>query len=121
MKTTTIILATLLTLQISFLFAGNESITATPATEVSFSAVSMLAPSTPAEATFEEAGSVTFDLEALAPATPPAADFEEMVPVIDLSALSPATPAEADFTDAGDQTVDIRALAPVSPAVADFE
>jgi hypothetical protein len=98
MKTTTIILAAIFTLQASFLFAGNESVTST---------------STPVE--------ITLDIAALVPVTPAEATFEDVVPVIDLGSLAPVVPVEADFSDTVDQTIDISSLAPVTPMVADFE
>ena len=109
----TAILALILTSNI--LYASND-ITATKEVSASIS----LVPTTPKEATFEDA--TTLNLTALAPVTPVEADFSdveyEMTPAF--STLSPITPIEADFTDSEIQITDIRALAPVTPAIADL-
>jgi hypothetical protein len=121
MKATTIILAALFTLQVSVLFAGNESTIVISASPESTFDMTVLIPVTPTEATFEEVNSEAIDFDALAPVVPVEADFEEMVPVIDLGSLAPETPAEADFSDAVDQTIDFSSLAPATPIAADFE
>jgi hypothetical protein len=121
MKATTIILAALFTLQVSFLFAGNESTSFNSAPAGSSLDLTLLVPMTPAEATFEEVIPVVIDLDALTPVVPVEAEFEEMVPVIDLGSLVPETPAEADFSDMADQMINIRSLAPATPLAADFE
>jgi len=120
MKTTTIIIAAVLALQVNVLFAGNESASAPAATENTLIA---LAPATPVEATFEDFSPVTIAVRILAPVVPMEAEFEDVVPepIIDVASLAPATPAEADFNDSTDQETDLSALAPVTPAVADFE
>ena len=127
MKATTIIIAAVLSLQISVLFAGNEETHLIPNNEaVSFN-LNTLAPITPVEATFEEStetNAFTFDFSILAPATPEEADFSDVVPEknIDLTILAPVTPSEADFTDNTEEpAVDLSALAPVTPSEADFE
>ena len=125
MKTTTIILAAVLSLQINVLFAGNEHSPANvnSTREETTLNVSALFPDTPAEATFEDVCMVCLDIEALAPEVPAEADFSDVAPAtgIDLLFLAPATPDKADFSDVADQDIDIRALAPVTPAFADFE
>ena len=118
MKSVKIIIAVALTLQIGFLFAGNESIT--PVMDVnSTTSMMTLAPSTPVEATFEEAV-VDNTFLGLSPITPEVASFEdfsvEMVSVLD---LSPVVPSEADFTDSVE--ISINQLAPITPFEADFE
>jgi hypothetical protein len=121
MKASTIILAALFTLQVSVLFAGNES-TALNSTPIETTLdLLALVPSTPAEATFEEVNIEMFDFTALAPIVPAEADFEDMAPVVDLESLAPVTPAEADFSDGADQLINVTVLAPVTPMFADFE
>jgi hypothetical protein len=121
MKATTILLAALFTLQVSVLFAGNESTVPTKTSVESTLDLTALIPVTPAEATFEEVNIEVIDFDALAPVVPVEAEFEELVPVIDLGSLVPVTPAEADFSDATDQMIEISSLAPATPVVADFE
>ena len=121
MKATTIILAALFTLQVSVLFAGNESTPVTSATVETTLDMTALIPVTPAEATFEEATIEVIDFAALIPVFPMEAEFEDMVPVVDLGSLAPVTPAEADFSDGADQMINVEVLAPATPVVADFE
>ena len=127
MKAITIIIAAVLSLQVSVLFAGNNETRSIPNDEnVSFN-INTLAPVTPVEATFEEAtetNTFTYGFSALAPVTPVEADFSDVVPEknVDLTILAPVTPSEADFTENTDEpAVDLSALAPVTPAEADFE
>ncbi|MEI6435780.1 MAG: hypothetical protein WCP32_13115 [Bacteroidota bacterium] len=122
MKTTKIILAVILSLQIGLSFAGNENLT-TLVTEVNstFNTITLV-PITPVEATFEDM-TTEFTFFGLSPLTPIVASFEdfyvEMVPAI---GLSPIMPAEAEFTDSVHQvSIDINQLSPVSPHEADFE
>ncbi|MEI7501152.1 MAG: hypothetical protein WCK84_11980 [Bacteroidota bacterium] len=99
MKATTVIMAAVLTLQGSILFAGNES-SAVPVRNESYaSTLIMLAPTTPLEATFEDAASEMVSNFELAPVTPTVADFEDAILVltVDNRVLAPVTPAEADF------------------------
>ena len=121
MKATTIILAALFTLQVSALFAGNESTKINSAPAGSVFELTTLIPVTPAEATFEEVNSDMINSSALAPVLPKEAEFEEMTPIVNLVSLAPVTPAEADFSDTADQMTDISLLAPVTPGVAEFE
>jgi hypothetical protein len=127
MKATSIIIAAVLSLQVSFLSAGNIATSPTLYNEAVSVNMNLLAPVAPVEATFEdatEANAFFFDFSVLAPATPDEADFSDVVPEknIDLTILAPVTPAEADFNDTlEDQAVDFSALAPVTPAEADFE
>jgi hypothetical protein len=121
MKATTIILAALFTIQVSALFAENESTTRTSTPVESTFDMMALIPVTPAEATFEEVNSEVIDFAALVPVVPVEAEFEEIIPVIDLGSLAPVTPADADFSDGADQVINVTYLAPVTPMVADFE
>jgi hypothetical protein len=116
MKATTIILATVLSLSMNVLFAGNDGVILSNETI----SVMALAPSTPSEATFEDMTSTaTINL---APVTPNDADFSDVAPelTVDLSALAPVTPGEADFSSEELLTTITINLAPVTPSVADF-
>ncbi|MCX6286958.1 MAG: hypothetical protein NTY96_07575 [Bacteroidetes bacterium] len=99
MKATTIIIATILTLQLNVLFAGNKSTSAPVYNENTITTIVSLAPTTPNEATFED---ISF----------------EMVSSLD---LAPITPVVADFEEVNDLAVDLTTLAPISPDEADFE
>ena len=127
MKAKSIIIAAVLSLQVSFLFAGNTETTSSANNESSLNSISTLAPVTPGEATFEEptfTNAFTLNVTNLAPVTPVEADFSDVVPEknIDLTILAPVTPSEADFNDnIEDQALNLSALAPVTPAEADFE
>ncbi|MCX6278979.1 MAG: hypothetical protein NT004_12925 [Bacteroidetes bacterium] len=122
MKTTKIILAVILSLQIGNLFAGNENICA-PVTEVNSTLNTItLVPITPAEATFED---ITTEISffGLSPLTPIVASFEDFsVEMVSANDISPVMPSVADFTDSVYQvSIDINQLAPVSHYEADFE
>jgi hypothetical protein len=120
MKTNTIILATLLILQVSFLFASNDGVPVNTNKEMNLSTVLLLAPSTPKEATFEEMAPKA-EILVLAPFTPTEATFEDEAEGFSISSLAPVTPAEADFNDdepaLNGNTV---SMAPVTPSEADF-
>jgi hypothetical protein len=96
MKTITILFAAVLTLTVNVLFAGNDDASLISNT-TSISNI-LLAPGTPAVATFEDAA-------------------EEIV----LTGLTPTTPVEADFNDSTAQDINVSTLAPVTPAFADFQ
>jgi hypothetical protein len=127
MKTSTIIIAAVLSFQISSLFAGNNETFSTVNNESVAFNMSLVAPVIPTEATFEEVNltsASTFDFSSLAPATPAEADFFDIVPEknIDFTILAPVTPFEADFNDAfTDADFNVSSFAPVTPAEADFE
>jgi hypothetical protein len=127
MKANSIIIAAVLFLQVSFLFAGNNETTSSANNESSFGTIFNLAPVTPGEANFEEttfSNAFTFNATNLAPVTPIEADFSDVVPEknINLTILAPITPSEADFNDSiEDQALTLSALAPVTPDEADFE
>jgi hypothetical protein len=127
MKAKSIIIAAVLSLQVSFLFAGNNEPESTANNESSFVTISTLAPVTPGEATFEETtftNAFAYNVTNLAPVTPVEADFSDVVPEknIDMTILAPLTPSEADFNDnTDDQASTLSELAPVTPAEADFE
>ena len=99
MKATTIILAALFTLQVSALFADNESTTPNGSPVEAKLNITALIPVTPAEATFEDVIIEIVDLTALAPVVPLEAEFEDMIPMADLTRLAPLAPSEADFSD----------------------
>ena len=120
MKTTAIIFAALLTLQVSTLFAGTtkESV---PASSESYTiTLASLAPVTPAEATFEE-NTVSNDYTSLVPSLPAEASFDDASCNFNIPAdLAPQTPGVAGFDD--DETnLFSKDLAPVIPMAADFE
>ena len=122
MKTITIILAAIFTLQIGVLFAGNENLTNSTTEITSSLNMVTLAPTSPVEATFEDI-SLDNTFLGLSPINPMVADFEdfsiEMVPVND---FSPINPSVADFSDTVEQvTIEINQLSPLTPVVTDFE
>ena len=127
MKAKSIIIAAVLSLQVSFLLANNNETISEANNESSFCTICTLAPVTPGEATFEETtftNAFTYNVTNLAPVTPVEADFSDFVPEknIDLTILAPVTPSEADFNDnIEDQALNLSALVPVTPAEADFE
>ena len=118
MKATTTILATVFTLSMNVLFASNDGAVVKNETN---SLQNSLAPTTPVEATFEDANDATATIFILAPSTPNEADFSDAISetIINITALAPVTPCEADFTSV-DETINVSALAPVTPSVADF-
>ena len=122
MKTTTIIIAAIFTLQAGILFADNDNIVTPVTNETSVITLTTLAPSTPVEATFEEMIPVN-EINSLIPVTPSEATFEEMpADMISLVMLAPVMPVTADFNDSTDSvTIDSSTLAPITPATADFE
>jgi hypothetical protein len=109
MKTTMIILAALLTMQVNMLFAHNDGAILNSKNAVSTSSVSFLIPVTPKEASFDEAVNtpekLTSEAEGseftyMAPTTPSEASFEEDVPQMnDNPSLAPVTPREAGFEE----------------------
>jgi len=116
MKATAVILAAIFTLQAGILFAGIDNApAANDKSTISF------APVTPAEATFEDA--TTISVVDLMPLTPAEASFDDMPAVLpSVGNLSPATTSEVDFEDMVEVTVyDNGLLAPITPAEADFE
>ena len=117
MKAISTILAAVLTLSMNVLFASNDGAAVNSETN-SFHA--SLAPSTPAEATFEEVNDATIAFN-LSPVSPIEADFSDAISetTIDITTLAPVTPGEADFAS-DDETINVSALAPVTPTVADF-
>lgn len=123
MKTKSIILAAVLTLTASMLFAGNDIVINRIANENTSVTLAAIAPVTPTEATFEEVSTVTIDFANLAPSLPLEADFSDAAPAenIDMTNLAPAAPVEADFNDSVEISIDINSLAPSTPFVAEFE
>jgi hypothetical protein len=127
MKAKSIIIAAVLSLQVSFLLADNNGRASSANNESSFVTISTLAPVTPGEATFEEptfTNAFDYNVTNLAPVTPVEADFSDVVPEknIDLIILAPVTPLEADFNDSIEvQALNLYVLAPVTPVEANFE
>lgn len=94
MKAITIIAGVIFSLSSTMLFSSNPGVPVEPLSATS-APFTILAPTTPSEATFEDLISVEaelLDLNALAPETPEAADFSEFV-----ISLAPVAPKEADF------------------------
>jgi hypothetical protein len=98
MKTTFIILSTLLTLHINLLFAGNDVVSANSNSGVNSITILELAPLTPREATFEDVAT-PFEFSTLAPGTPAEATFTDEPDETSAIGLPPVTPDEADFSD----------------------
>ncbi len=119
MKTTSTIIAAVLSLSMNVLFASNDRISVNSEPN-SFQA--SLAPAAPVEATFEEMNEAPASIVIPSPVTPTEAVFSDAVPnaMIDISTLAPATPDEADFDSEEIQIVNAIAFAPVTPAAADF-
>ncbi len=119
MKATTTILAVILTLSMNVLFASNDG--ATVNNNITSSTFTVLAPVTPAEATFEEVSDATATAFNLAPVSPIEADFSDAIPetTINITTLAPVTPFVADFAS-DDDTTNASVFAPVTPSVADF-
>ncbi|MEI7725774.1 MAG: hypothetical protein WCK09_11765 [Bacteroidota bacterium] len=122
MKTTTIIIAAIFTLQAGILFAGNDNISTPVANITSAITLTALAPSTPVEATFEDMIPLN-EMNSLIPVIPAEATFEEMpADMISLVMLAPVTPVTADFNDSAvSVAIAPASLAPITPATADFE
>lgn len=97
MKTIHILIIALFSLQVSVLFAGNESFASASAPIEIVPDITNIIPVTPSEATFEDMPDDVIDFNAFAPVTPAEAQFEEMVPEIDLEKLAPVIPQVADF------------------------
>ena len=115
MKATTIIIATVLTLSVNVLFASNDNASAPVANATTTKTLTSLAPTVPAEATFEDAIAMT-DFVYLAPTTPSEAQFEDIsYESVSALNLAPVAPLTADVNE------EIVYLAPAVPAVADFE
>jgi hypothetical protein len=127
MNATNIIIAAILSLQVSFLYAGNNETRPVVNDETVLCPTCMLAPITPIEATFEEItlpSAFNFDFTTLLPVTPVEADFSDIVPEknLNLTILAPVTPAKADFNENIDTPAfNLSVLAPVTPSDADFE
>jgi hypothetical protein len=118
MKATTIILTAIFALSMNVLFASNDGAVMNTETK---SVQTLLAPNTPAEATFEDVNDATAIAFNLSPVSPIEADFSDAIPetTINITTLAPVTPFEADFTS-DDETTNASVLAPVTPSVADF-
>ena len=93
MKTITIIIASVLALNVNLLSAS----TLNPSNPISKATVlSFLAPIVPMEASFEESD-ITLDYTALLPEYPAEATFEETEATTDYKSLTPVVPMIADF------------------------
>jgi hypothetical protein len=125
MKTLTIIITAILSLQISTLFAGSDCPIDKSSIDNKASYCVSLAPTAPLEATFEDEEMI-LDLSKYAPSTPKEATFEDESETEGISAellksVAPSVPAQADFNDDDTvQSADLGLLAPKAPAEADF-
>lgn len=122
MKTTTIITAAVLSLLAGNLFAGNYDYSDMPNNDTRSSYYVSLAPTAPAEATFDDEATLT-DFAGLAPVPPKEADFSDVASDASFTFrdLAPVAPAEAGFDEeVNDVMVILAKLAPVAPAEADF-
>jgi hypothetical protein len=124
MKTITIIIAVLLSLQISTLFANTDFPPVYGDNEGAANYCIALDPSTPGEATFEEVVIIN-DFTGLDPVTPAEASFDDVIEYGQTQSekiLAPVTPKIADFNDDDLTPTDgYKTLAPTTPAEADFE
>jgi hypothetical protein len=96
----TIILTAIFCVQSVAIFAdGTDEKSTANYSEAASVTLTMLAPTTPSEATFEDSASEMVSNFNLAPQVPAIADFEDTVIVItvDNEILAPVTPFEADF------------------------
>jgi hypothetical protein len=120
MKTTTIIATIIMILQVNLLFASSDGVPVNTFKQMNNESVLIMAPATPAEATFEDM-SPDINVFNLTPVTPKEATFEEESEgSVDLS-LAPTTPVEADFSaEETDTAATLDSVAPVTPAQADF-
>ena len=132
MKTlkTIFILAAFLGLQLNTIFASTVTGDAPSSLINSAGNTSaiVLAPVTPAEATFEETAdlsSVVQSINALTPLMPLVADFNDEAPMNETRVISmaPITPKVADFEEVApdEGKTSVKGLAPVTPAEASFE
>ena len=121
MKTTITILAAVLVLSTSALFAGNETSSVPVSNDNAAIAMEFLAPVAPAEAIFEDLPIVN-EIAPLVPVTPSEATFEDFTSdMVSTFALAPVVPTQADFEDVvAEIIIDNGVLAPVTPSV-DFE
>jgi hypothetical protein len=125
MKAKSVIIAAVLFLQVSILFAENDEVRPATSNTPATMTLTALAPVTPAEANFEEISYLVSDVVAsLAPVVPAEADFSDVSAEKnpDLKFLEPVTPCRADFCDYMDvQVKDLDKLAPTTPSEAEFE
>jgi hypothetical protein len=124
MKTTILIIAAVLGLQINFLFAGNKEFKRISYSEFAISAMINLAPATPALADFSDVVPEPKPaISTLTPVTPSEADFNEVTPELKANTinLTPETPSFADFDENNDNQQTTMNLNPVTPVEADFE
>ena len=124
MKTTTIIIAAVLSLQFSALSADNpEGKVVTESSGISVNTI-ILAPVTPLEADFSDVIPEPVEkILTLAPLSPSEADFNDNAPekIVNTPDLAPETPSSADFQEMIPIQENTSILVPVTPAEADFE
>ena len=128
MKTITIIIIAIFTLQVCSVFASGIDKKSGPGnSNITYVERNFLAPVMPVEATFEvvtETPVTTVDVIALAPVTPSEVTFEDdpgAVPGFVSAGLPPAIPLEADFDDFVNPGTDVTVLSPATPPQASFE
>ncbi len=122
MKTTTLLIAAVLSIFSTGVFAGSDSPVIKPNNELVAPVCISLIPIAPTEATFEDEISA-YDLAKWAPVTPAEATFDDDADAISpelLQALAPVAPKVADFDDDPDQILDLTSLSPITPGEADF-
>ena len=122
----TLILTGMLLFSVNPMFASSHSDSRYMNSEAASLNTLILAPSTPAFATFEEISESTVSILTIsdfAPTTPVDATFEDaMDAVMIFDGLAPVLPGEASFEDEMlNPKVDIASLAPATPLFADFE
>jgi hypothetical protein len=130
MKTTILVLATLLTLNASVIFAnkpGNGSMKDELMKIELFIDMAKLSPATPLQAEFSDGVEHVTIPEAmvmqLAPTTPKEAEFEDFNTIVPIAIdkLAPATPKESAFEEMNfENPVNPASIAPTTPAEADF-
>ena len=122
----TLILAGMILFSVNTMFASTEGASKEMSSEsVSLTSI-VLAPVTPAIATFEETSESTVSILTIsdfAPTTPVDATFEDALDTeMIFDGLAPVLPNDASFDDElANPTVDFASLAPATPLFADFE
>ncbi len=115
-----LIIVSVFSIQISYLYAGNNNYTPSPVPTVN-NLIQALAPASPLSCDFNDAELSAEEVSNLAPVVPSEADFNDAAEfTCDVAAFAPATPSEADFNDADPENSNITSLAPIATAEADF-
>ena len=122
----TLILTGMFLFSVNIMFASSHSDSRYMNSEAASLNTLILAPSTPAFATFEEISESTVSILTIsdfAPTTPVDATFEDaMDAVMIFDGLAPVLPVSATFEDEmATSGIDVASLAPATPLFADFE